>query len=319
MQGFKVKECKMQNARLRLGVLHLLLDDCEEVSGVDGGGFLDGNLCDFALLGGLDLVLHLHGFDDDQALTGFDLIAFGGDDADDFSGHGSDDFGGASFGSGGGAAAAQRARIADLGGEALGADDDVGFAEERILALGLVVAPVVDDGEHVARGHGDIKGEGFAVHRTFIALVGTFEFDLVQVTIDQDFVFHRPTPSLRAAVFQPLGLASPFDGRAAVRCAGGVQSVLIAGGLRTGRRLLGKDGGGESDDGSTPGGARVSDGRLLQKPVEESGIDAAGLKIRMKKNAAEEGKIGFDAADEVLDQGAAQAVDHLRAILRHRR
>ena len=101
-----------------------LFHDCQQVSGVDGGGFFDGDFGDFAFLGGLDFVLHLHGFHHDERLTGFDLIAFGGDDANDFSGHGSGDFKG-QLGAGGGAAAAQRARIADFGGEALGTDDDV--------------------------------------------------------------------------------------------------------------------------------------------------------------------------------------------------
>ncbi len=43
--------------------------------------------CDFPINGRRDLTLHLHRFDDQQGITGMDLIADGGEDLHDAAGH----------------------------------------------------------------------------------------------------------------------------------------------------------------------------------------------------------------------------------------
>ena len=116
-----------------------LLDDDEEIPGIDGRAFLDGDFGDFSLLCSLDLVLHLHGFNHNEPLAGFDFIAFRGNDAHNLPGHGGEDFSRSGLVSGRGSTAAQRARVADFCEEALRADDDVSFAEQRIFALALSV------------------------------------------------------------------------------------------------------------------------------------------------------------------------------------
>ena len=51
-----------------------------------------------------------------------------------------------------------------------------------------------------------------------------------------------------------------------------------------------------------------------QEAIEEAGIDVSGLEVGMQQNAAEEGEIGFDAADKVFAERAAQAGEDLRAV-----
>src|ERR1039458_8850590 len=64
-----------------------LLNGREEFAGRDGGAFFGGDREDAAGAVGLQLVLHLHGFHYDDALTGDHLVAGGGEDADYFAGH----------------------------------------------------------------------------------------------------------------------------------------------------------------------------------------------------------------------------------------
>src|SRR4051812_22107717 len=70
-------ECKsvpsMSQRMTRRSVISL--NDHEHVAGVDGRAGLGAQLGDGAGLGRLQLVLHLHRFDDDQALTRFDCLS----------------------------------------------------------------------------------------------------------------------------------------------------------------------------------------------------------------------------------------------------
>jgi hypothetical protein len=94
-----------------------LVDPGEDVAGVDGVAFAGEELFDGAGFGGFYFVLHFHGFDDEEALAGFDFVAGFNEKADDFAGHGGEDllaafgFGGALF------ASAPRARVGDFGFE----------------------------------------------------------------------------------------------------------------------------------------------------------------------------------------------------------
>jgi hypothetical protein len=66
---------------------------------------------------GFDFVLHFHGFDDEEALAGFDFVAGFDEETDDFAGHGGGDFL-AAFGFDGAVfAAAPGARVGDFGFE----------------------------------------------------------------------------------------------------------------------------------------------------------------------------------------------------------
>jgi len=68
-----------------------LVDPGEDVAGVDGLTFFGLEAFDFAFFGGANFILHFHGFDDDQALAGFDFVADFYEKADDFAGHRGED------------------------------------------------------------------------------------------------------------------------------------------------------------------------------------------------------------------------------------
>jgi hypothetical protein len=68
-----------------------LIDPGEDVAGVDGLAFFGLEAFDFAFFGGANFVLHFHGFDDHQALAGFDFVADFYEKANDFAGHRGED------------------------------------------------------------------------------------------------------------------------------------------------------------------------------------------------------------------------------------
>ena len=101
-----------------------LLDDDEDVARLDGFADLDGYAGDAAGFGGLEPVLHLHGFDDDEALLGGDFIAGCNEDADYAAGHGSFDGFRAVGACACAATGAEGARVVDGEGDALAVEED---------------------------------------------------------------------------------------------------------------------------------------------------------------------------------------------------
>ena len=88
------------------------------------------------------------------------------------------------------AAAAQGAGIAHLGGEALGADDDVEISEHRILTLDLVGLVVHQHRDDITGGEGCIDDNFLAVHVTTPSLVLPFKFHMMLRAVDDYVVIH---------------------------------------------------------------------------------------------------------------------------------
>src|SRR5690348_7913161 len=57
-------------------------------AGVDGLAFLGQDALDRTILGRTNFVLHFHGFDNEQALAGFDMVSFFDKKTHHFAGHG---------------------------------------------------------------------------------------------------------------------------------------------------------------------------------------------------------------------------------------
>src|SRR5213594_3508866 len=105
-----------------------LRDDAEDFAAVDGLAFLGQNAFDGAALWRADFVLHLHGFDNQKALAGFDAVSCFDEKTHDFARHGRHDLL-ATFGFDVAVAtAAPGARIDDFGREFLRAGLQYQFA-----------------------------------------------------------------------------------------------------------------------------------------------------------------------------------------------
>src|ERR1017187_9280667 len=191
----------------------------QEFAGGDRGAFFGGDREDAAGAVGLQLVLHLHGFHYDDALTGDHLVAGGGEDADDFAGHGAEDgLQGAGAGSGGFAGPA--ARVADIDFEAVAFDGD-DEAGGRFFHTGVVAAAIEEDGVDagVWRLHAGFARGGVA-EREAAGWGGREDLDGVGAAVDGEREFHRRSPSL-PAVCQGLAV-----GAAAVAPAAGWRAVV---------------------------------------------------------------------------------------------
>jgi len=124
------------------------------MAGGDGLTFGDEDALDGAGLGGADFVLHLHGFDDEQALTGFDFVASGDENANDFAGHGRGDLLSAFGFKDAAALAAPDARVLNDHGE--------------FFAVGLDVEPATRFGL-------DANFEGLAVEKNRVGAGGDLD------------------------------------------------------------------------------------------------------------------------------------------------
>jgi hypothetical protein len=101
-----------------------IVDDNENIAGLNGLTLLGGHPGDATGFGGLEFVLHLHGLDDDEALLGSDLIADRDEHSDDAAGHRSFDGPGAIRTGARGSAGAQGAGIIERKGDAGPVDED---------------------------------------------------------------------------------------------------------------------------------------------------------------------------------------------------
>src|ERR1035437_9066893 len=127
-----------------------LLYGGEEFAGGDGGAFFGGDGEHTAGAIGLELVLHLHGFDHPDALAVTDRVAGGGQHADYFAGHGAEDrLHGVAAGAGG--LAGPAARVADFDFPAVALDGDDGPGR-RFFDKGVIAAAIEED--RVAAGFG---------------------------------------------------------------------------------------------------------------------------------------------------------------------
>src|SRR5229473_6396919 len=105
-----------------------LSNNGKHFAGVDWLAFPGEDALDGAALGRADFVLHLHGFDNEKALAGFDAVSRLDEEAHDFTGHGRNNLL-APFGFDVAvASAAPGARIDNFGGEFLPAGLEFQFA-----------------------------------------------------------------------------------------------------------------------------------------------------------------------------------------------
>src|ERR1017187_7700123 len=169
----------------------------EEFAGGDGGAFFGGDREDAPGAVGLQLVLHLHGFHYDDALTGDHLVAGGGEDADYFAGHGAEDrLHGVAAGTG--RLAGPAARVAGFDGEAVAFDGD-DEAGGRFFHTGVVAAAIEEDGVDagVWRLHAGFARGGVAELEA-AGWGGREDLDGVGAAVDGEREFHRRSPSLPA-------------------------------------------------------------------------------------------------------------------------
>src|SRR6516162_5509592 len=188
-----------------------LFDDGEDVARINGGAFGGKDFLHPAVLGRLHLVLHLHGFHDDNALAGFDFVFFGNHDANDLARHGSGDLLRAGFAPCGGTPRTQRARVLHVDGVPGTADYEVQVAAQGTLALDLEGISSNEDGENIACGEGSVHFEGVPVH---FAVPGGFAFgelEAVNFAVYHNVVGHRDRiASIRPARRQLLGSEATF-------------------------------------------------------------------------------------------------------------
>ncbi len=105
-----------------------LSNNGKRFAGVDWLAFPGEDALDGATLGRADFVLHLHGFDNQKTLAGFDVVSCFDQKADDFTRHRRDDLLAAFGFDVAVAAATPSARIDDFGGEFLRAGVKLQFA-----------------------------------------------------------------------------------------------------------------------------------------------------------------------------------------------
>jgi hypothetical protein len=153
-------EIRDSKSESRNGVRSLLVDPGEDVARVYGLALFGGEFFYGAGFGGFDFVLHFHGFDDDEALTGFDFVAGFDEQADYFAGHGGDDLL-AAFGFDRSVfAAAPGAGVGDFGFELVGTI----LKRERTIWIwrnaNFVRNTIQQDGENARR---DFRGVGLRV------------------------------------------------------------------------------------------------------------------------------------------------------------
>src|SRR6516225_2222875 len=166
-----------------------LLDDGEDVSGVHVGTGGDDDLADDAFSWGLDFVLHLHGFDDQDTLAGLDFGAFRNQKTEDLARHGSDELARA-FAVVGAGAAAQRTRIAQFDTVAARADPEMEICCAA-LALDFVGLAIDEHGEHVVAGQHGIKVDLLAIEEALPTAIDPVEFEPELLTVDDHLVGHR--------------------------------------------------------------------------------------------------------------------------------
>src|ERR1017187_5625752 len=215
-----------------------LLNGREEFAGGDRSAFFGGDREDAAGAVGLQLVLHLHGFHYDDALTGDHLVAGGGEDADYFAGHGAEDgLHGARAGSRGFAGPA--ARVAGFDGETVAFDGD-DEAGGRFFHTDVVAAAIEEDGVDAGAGHLHV---GFArrgaAELEAAGWGGREDLDGVGAAVDGEREFHRRSPSLPAVC---QGLAVGAAAVLPVAPAAGLRAVVWSAAARA--ATMARSGGG---------------------------------------------------------------------------
>src|SRR5258708_34031288 len=103
------------------------------MAGLLGGGLGDRDLSQNVIFRGFELILHLHGFNHQHALTGLNFGARSDKDSHHLTGHGGRNLFDAVSGGIGAAAGAKRSRIANGYAEGLPPDDDSRPASPALL------------------------------------------------------------------------------------------------------------------------------------------------------------------------------------------
>src|ERR1019366_4933003 len=220
------KSCRLLDfAFLVFAVLPALFDDRQRVARVHGGAFGGQYLLHFAALGRLHLVLHLHGFHDDDALPDRHFVLLADQDANDLARHGGLELLRANIAAADGAPGAQGARVLHIHGIACAADDHVQLTLERAFALDLVGLVSDQQRQHIARRQGDVHLDGLAVNLAEPEFVAAVQFHLMRLAVHyhvvgHDCVYRSLSASTRAAFRQfdaGAGAAAlPLPGLAAI-------------------------------------------------------------------------------------------------------
>src|SRR6266849_4939119 len=181
---------------------------------VDGLAFFGENALEGAALGRADFVLHLHGFDNQKALSGFDVVSCFHEETHDFTRHGRHDLLTA-FGFGVAvAAAAPGARIDDFGGKFPRAGLEFQFAVRRRRHADFEGLAFKQNGDNVGSNLDGIDCDGPAIQGDSPASSFAFEFDdaffFAGGGSELDFVSHgrRSSCSRRPSCFQREGWAA---------------------------------------------------------------------------------------------------------------
>ena len=137
----------MDDLRLSDGALANLN---EGVAALDGLALLYENVLDSTGILGNDVVLHLHGFHDDEDITGIDALTHSGDDLDDVAGQGSVDGLGTGSGSSLGSSGSSRSSLG-CSGSNLGSGSCSGSAD-NLDELVAAIDGLTDADENVLDG-----------------------------------------------------------------------------------------------------------------------------------------------------------------------
>src|SRR4029077_17849446 len=165
-------------------------DDRQHVAGVHRRAWDRRYLFHHSLFWRLDFVLHLHGFDYDDTLSGLDLGILRNQHAHYASWHGRHDLPGTLLGAGSFLTRAQRARIAQL-------DDEAGAAHPQmeiggsLLALNFVGVPIDQKRQNVAARNPPVKVTRFPVQTALPSAGGSFKLQPVWLTVHHHFINHK--------------------------------------------------------------------------------------------------------------------------------
>src|SRR5437016_3538410 len=186
-------------------------------AGVDGLAFLGQDPLNRAAFGRANFVLHFHGFDNEQALAGFDMFSFFDEKAHHFAGHRRKDLLPALGFDAAVAAAAPGARIDDLGDEVLPAGLKFQFAVRRRRYGDFKGLAAQQNGENVGGDLDGVDGYRLAIQHHPPSGGSVFEFDNACIfsrwRSELDLVFHgrRSSCSRRPSSFQREGRSAEED------------------------------------------------------------------------------------------------------------
>ena len=171
-------------------MLCVLLDPKEDFAGIDGLAFFGEEFFDLSAFGRANFILHFHGFDDEQALTGFDEVALLDEQANHFTGHGCGDLLAAFGFDGAMTATAPGARVGHFG-VILGKASVKG---ECAVGTGcnadLMRIAVQQHAEDIGSDFDGIGIERVSIERDFPSAILFSEFDDSGPSSEQHFVLH---------------------------------------------------------------------------------------------------------------------------------